>query len=81
MNEFSFSINRKLNEFLQFQEFEIQNYHKKVNSQLNWLTYNIYTKYKNGEEVQTRLNLGMRYPSFRFSRVKSYTQESEAPLQ
>lgn len=62
-------------------EFEIQNHHKKVNSQLMWLTYNIYTKYKNGEEVSTRLNLGVRYPPFRFSRVKSYTQESEAPLQ
>lgn len=62
-------------------EFEIQNHHKKVNSQLTWLTYIIYTKYKNGEEVQTRLNLGMRYPPFRFSRVKSYTQESETPLQ
>ncbi|XP_033221607.1 F-box only protein 9 [Belonocnema kinseyi] len=62
-------------------EFEIQNHHKKVNSQLTWLTYKIYTKYKDGDEVTTCLSLGMRYPPFRFNRVKSYTQESEAPLQ
>lgn len=63
------------------QEFEIQSYRKRRNCQLSWLCYNIYTKYQNGQEGNTRLNLGGRYPPFRFSRVKSYTQESEAPLQ
>ncbi|XP_012283063.1 F-box only protein 9 [Orussus abietinus] len=62
-------------------EFEIQNHHKRVNSQLTWLKYNIFTKYRNGQEGSTCLNLTSRYPPFRFSRVKSYTLESEAPLQ
>ncbi|XP_016838278.1 F-box only protein 9 [Nasonia vitripennis] len=62
-------------------EFEIQNYHKRPNSQLSWLCYIIYTKYIDGQEVPTKLSLGGRYPPFRFSRVKSYTQESEFPLQ
>ncbi|KAK2588306.1 hypothetical protein KPH14_004324 [Odynerus spinipes] len=66
-------------------EFEIQNHHKRINSQLSWLRYNIFTKYRNVQEpcVNT-MNLTPivgRYPPFRFSRVKSYTQESEAPLQ
>ena len=74
-------INKK-NLFCSFlQEFEIQNYHKRPNSQLSWLCYIIYTKYKNGQEVPAKLNLGGRYTPFRFSRVKSYTQESEFPLQ
>ncbi|XP_058799475.1 F-box only protein 9 [Phymastichus coffea] len=62
-------------------EFEIQNYRKRPNSQLSWLCYIIYTKYKSGEEIPTKLSLGGRYPPFRFNRVKSYTQESEFPLQ
>ncbi|KAL2739689.1 F-box only protein 9 [Vespula maculifrons] len=63
-------------------EFEIQNHHRRINSQLSWLRYNIFTRYRNGQEpcVNT-MNLSGRYPPFRFSRVKSYTQESEAPLQ
>lgn len=63
-------------------EFEIQNHHRRINSQLSWLRYNIFTKYRNVQEpcINT-MNLSGRYPPFRFSRVKSYTQESEAPLQ
>ncbi|XP_029161839.1 F-box only protein 9 isoform X3 [Nylanderia fulva] len=73
-------------------EFEIQNHHRRVNSQLKWISYSIFTKYKNGQEAKICLKepsvrefraspIGGRYPPLKFSRVKSYTQESEAPLQ
>ncbi|XP_012215867.1 F-box only protein 9 isoform X1 [Linepithema humile] len=73
-------------------EFEIQNHHRRVNSQLRWISYSIFTKYKNGVEAKIWLKepsvrefrvspIGGRYPPLKFSRVKSYTQESEAPLQ
>lgn len=72
-------------------EFEIQDYHRRLNSQLKWHAYTIFTKYRNGQEVKMRLKeesmkewrvspIRGRYPHLRFSRVKSYTQESEAPL-
>lgn len=72
-------------------QFEIQEYHRRMNSQLKWLTYIIFTKYRNGQEVKICLKepsmkewqvspIGKRYPHLRFSRVKSYIQESEAPL-
>ncbi|XP_015117519.1 F-box only protein 9 [Diachasma alloeum] len=62
-------------------EFEIQTNQKRANFQLNWVRYNIFTKYKNGQEGTTCLNSSGRYPSFKFTRAKSYTQESDAPLQ
>lgn len=73
-------------------EFEIQDHHRRLNSQLKWLSYTIFTKYRNGHEAKMCLKepsvrewrvsaIGGRYPSLKFSRVKSYTQESEAPLQ
>ena len=73
-------------------EFEIQDHHRRINSQLKWLSYTIFTKYRNGHEVKMCLKepsvrewrvsaIGGRYPPLKFSRVKSYTQESEAPLQ
>ncbi|XP_012260502.2 F-box only protein 9 isoform X2 [Athalia rosae] len=63
-------------------EFEIENLHKRANSQLVWKTYRIFTKYRNGQESCTHLSLKNNlYPPFKFSRVKSYTMESEAPLQ
>ncbi|XP_034943127.1 F-box only protein 9 [Chelonus insularis] len=62
-------------------EFEIQTHHRKANFQLSWICYNIFTQYKNGQEGSMCLNVLNKYPCFRFSRVKSYTQESEAPLQ
>ncbi|XP_066581169.1 F-box only protein 9 [Prorops nasuta] len=62
-------------------QFDIQNHHRKRNSQLAWMSYNIFTKYRNGQEGTTCLSLGARYPPLKFSRVKSYTQDSEAPLQ
>ncbi|XP_014478982.1 PREDICTED: F-box only protein 9 isoform X1 [Dinoponera quadriceps] len=73
-------------------EFEIQNHHRRMNSQLKWVSYSIFTKYRNGQEVKLCLKepsvrefrvspIGGRYPPLKFSRVKSYTQESEAPLQ
>ncbi|XP_071561951.1 F-box only protein 9 isoform X1 [Temnothorax nylanderi] len=72
-------------------EFEIQNHHRRVNSQLKWISYSIFTKYKNGQEAKICLKepsvrefraspIGGRYPPLKFSRVKSYTQESEVPL-
>ena len=73
-------------------EFEIQDHHRRMNSQLKWLSYTIFTRYRNGHEVKICLKdpsvkewrvsaIGGRYPPLKFSRVKSYTQESEAPLQ
>ncbi|KAI4475720.1 hypothetical protein M0802_015056 [Mischocyttarus mexicanus] len=63
-------------------EFEIQSHHRKINSQLSWIRYNIFTVYRNGQEsCDNAMNFNGRYPPFKFSRVKSYTQESEAPLQ
>ncbi|XP_076241096.1 F-box only protein 9 [Calliopsis andreniformis] len=73
-------------------EFEIQDHHKRLNSQLKWLSYIIFTRYRSGHEVKMCLKepsvkewrvsaIDGRYPPFKFSRVKSYTQESEAPLQ
>ncbi|XP_070171801.1 F-box only protein 9 isoform X3 [Polyergus mexicanus] len=73
-------------------EFEIQNHYRRINSQLKWISYSIFTKYKNGQEAKICLKepsvrefraspIGGRYPPLKFSRVKSYTQESEAPLQ
>ncbi|XP_076229262.1 F-box only protein 9 isoform X2 [Nomia melanderi] len=73
-------------------EFEIKEHFKRTNSLLKWLSYTIFTKYGNGQEVRTCLkepsmkewrvsSIGGRYPPLKFSRVKSYTQESEAPLQ
>ncbi|XP_015430190.1 PREDICTED: F-box only protein 9 [Dufourea novaeangliae] len=73
-------------------EFEIQDHYKRTNSLLKWLSYNIFTRCRCGHEVKTCLKepsmqewrlsaIGGQYPPFKFSRVKSYTQESEAPLQ
>lgn len=73
-------------------EYEIQDHHRRLNSQLKWLSYTIFTKYRNGHEAKMCLKepsvrewrvsaIGGRYPPLKFSRVKSYTQESEAPLQ
>ncbi|XP_057332235.1 F-box only protein 9 [Microplitis mediator] len=62
-------------------ELEIQSFHKKNNWQLPWICYNIFTQYKNGQQATACLNVYNRYPPLRFSRVKSYTQESELPLQ
>lgn len=72
-------------------EFEIQDYHRRMNSQLKWFSYTIFTQYRNGQEAKIRLmepsmkelslSFGGQYPPLKFSRVKSYTQESEAPLQ
>ncbi|CAG5087429.1 Similar to FBXO9: F-box only protein 9 (Bos taurus) [Cotesia congregata] len=62
-------------------ELEIQSLHKRKNWQLLWIRYNIFTQYKNGQQATTCLNVFNRYPSLKFSRVKSYTQESDRPLQ
>ncbi|XP_076173513.1 F-box only protein 9 [Ptiloglossa arizonensis] len=73
-------------------EFEIQNHFRRMHSQLKWLSYTIFTKYRNGHEVKMCLKepsvkewrvsaIGGRYPPLKFTRVKSYIQESEVPLQ
>ncbi|GAB1866468.1 F-box only protein 9 [Camponotus japonicus] len=74
-------------------EFEIRKHRRRINSQLKWISYSIFTKYKNGQEAKICLkepsvrefgaspHIGSRYPPLKFSRSKSYTQESEAPLQ
>ncbi|KAK0173397.1 hypothetical protein PV328_006603 [Microctonus aethiopoides] len=62
-------------------EFDIQNYHKRANWQLSWIGFNVCTQYPNGHETPICLNVCGRYPPLKFSRVKSYTQDSESPLQ
>ncbi|XP_076301269.1 F-box only protein 9 [Lasioglossum baleicum] len=64
-------------------EFEIKDHYKRTNSLLKWLGYTIVTRYGNEHEARMSLKCAIagRYPPLKFSRVKSYTQESEAPLQ
>ncbi|XP_043260971.1 F-box only protein 9 isoform X1 [Colletes gigas] len=73
-------------------EFNIQNHLGRMNSQLKWLSYTMFTKYRDGHVEKSYLKkppgkewrvsgIDRQYPPFKFSRVKSYTHESEAPLQ
>lgn len=54
----------------------------KRNQQLQWLWYNVISKYKNGREQISSIDVSNpnNYPTMHFSRVKSYTLETLQPL-
>ncbi|GIY87434.1 f-box only protein 9 [Caerostris darwini] len=63
-------------------ELEVKNYKKRINCQLFWNRYSIHMVYKNGQETVSNFDIvPSNFPSFWFSRVKSYTAESERPLE
>lgn len=63
-------------------ELEIKNNNKKRHVQLVWKSYSIFTRSMKGDESTCNFDLvNNRFPPFWFSRVKSYTSESESPLQ
>ncbi|XP_069700146.1 F-box only protein 9 isoform X2 [Periplaneta americana] len=63
-------------------ELQIVTYRNRIHAQLVWQRYSVYTRFRNGQENTTTFDLpGNRYPPYWFSRVKSYTAESENPLQ
>ncbi|KAJ9584370.1 hypothetical protein L9F63_021281, partial [Diploptera punctata] len=63
-------------------ELQIVSYRNRTHAQLVWQRYSVFTRFRNGQENTTTFDLpGNRYPPFWFSRVKSYTAESENPLQ
>jgi len=53
------------------------------NQHLQWLCYNVISKYKNGREQVSEIRVSdpNNYPNMHFSRVKSYTSETFQPLQ
>ncbi|XP_054723995.1 F-box only protein 9-like [Uloborus diversus] len=62
-------------------ELEVKNYKKRLNCQLNWNRYSIHIIYRNGQEAVSNFDLlPTNFPCFWFSRVKSFTIESESPL-
>lgn len=62
-------------------ELEIKNVKKRINCQLCWSRYSIHVVYRNGQETVSNFDLvPSNFPSFWFSRVKSFTAESESPL-
>ncbi|CAH0765710.1 unnamed protein product [Bemisia tabaci] len=62
-------------------EFQILNYKSRLNVQLVWRRYALYQKKGNNPEIQSTFDLAhSRFPPLWYSRVKSYTTESEVPL-
>lgn len=62
-------------------KLQIQN-HKRKHVQLSWLGYSVFTRNRNGTESTSRFDLvGTKFPPLWFSRVKSYTIETDTPLQ
>jgi F-box protein 9 len=65
-----------------FQELQIKSTNKKRHVQLVWTHYSIFTRTLKGDESTSNFDLvSNRFPPFWFSRVKSYTSESESILQ
>ncbi|KAF8767600.1 F-box only protein 9-like [Argiope bruennichi] len=63
-------------------ELEVKNYKKRINCQLAWMRYSSHVVYRIGEEAVSEFDiLPSTFPPFWFSRVKSYTAESESPLE
>jgi len=63
-------------------ELQIVTYRNRIHAQLVWQHYSVFTRFRNGQENTTTFHLPTnRYPPYWFSRVKSYTAESENPLQ
>jgi F-box protein 9 len=64
------------------QELKIVTYRNRIHAQLVWQRYSVFTRFRSGQENTTTFDVpGKRYPPYWFSRVKSYTAESENPLQ
>ena len=62
-------------------QFELCNSGKRKNHQLVWRHYSVEFKRSNGHQALSTFDLTpSRYPPFFFSRVKSYSTSSEAPL-
>lgn len=62
-------------------ELEVKNVKKRINCQLSWSRYYIHVIYRNGQETVSNFDLiPSNFPSFWFSRVKSFAAESESPL-
>jgi len=62
-------------------EFEIMTYKNRANFKLEWRRYSVRTVHRNGQDNVSDFNLSnVRYPPMWFSRVKSFTAESEIPL-
>lgn len=62
-------------------ELQIKNANKKRHAQLSWTHYSIYSRNRKGDESTCDFDLVTnRFPPLWFSRVKSYTAESDAPL-
>ncbi|KAG8199518.1 hypothetical protein JTE90_009364 [Oedothorax gibbosus] len=60
---------------------EVKNAKKRINCQLIWNHYSIHIAYRNGQEKISDFDIvPSKFPSFWFSRVKSYTAASESPL-
>ncbi|XP_044262113.1 F-box only protein 9 [Tribolium madens] len=63
-------------------ELQIKSTNKKRHVQLVWTHYSVFTRTLKGDESTCNFDLlGNRFPPFWFSRVKSYTSESDSPLQ
>ncbi|RZC10193.1 F-box only protein 9, partial [Asbolus verrucosus] len=63
-------------------ELQIKSSNKKRHVQLVWTHYSVFTRTLKGDESTCNFDLvSNRFPPFWFSRVKSYTSESESPLQ
>ncbi|EEZ97671.2 F-box only protein 9 [Tribolium castaneum] len=63
-------------------ELQIKSTNKKRHVQLVWTHYSVFTRTHKGDESTCNFDLvGNRFPPFWFSRVKSYTSESDSPLQ
>lgn len=62
-------------------ELLIQPHNKQRAGQLTWRHYSVVTQHRNGTGAHCAFDIdSVKFPSLRFSRVKSYTQESTAPL-
>lgn len=62
-------------------ELEIKNHKNKRHFKLVWTYYSVFTKYKHGQESTCTFDLiANRFPPLMFSRVKSFTSESDQLL-
>ena len=60
---------------------DVKNVKKRCNHQLLWRSYSVQYKKPNGQESATNFDLTPnKFPSFWFSRVKSYVSEAEYKL-
>ncbi|XP_071451212.1 F-box only protein 9 [Hetaerina americana] len=65
-------------------EFQILEHKRRKHVQLSWLAYTVVVRYRNGVSNSTSFDLSPadgRFPPLNFSRVRSYTAESDRPLQ